>query len=86
MKDNLNRVILNLHSSNRLIHIIQPRSITQADRLLNTPAPLVDNTRTTHSPTLPHSQLKTIIVSSTSSSSLAQEATKTPCNQPCNVV
>ncbi|MPC57991.1 hypothetical protein E2C01_051983 [Portunus trituberculatus] len=29
---------------------MQPRRITQADRLLNTPAPLVDKTRTTHSP------------------------------------
>ncbi|MPC71883.1 hypothetical protein E2C01_066173 [Portunus trituberculatus] len=28
----------------------KPCRITQADRLLNTPASLVDNTRTTHSP------------------------------------
>ncbi|MPC74844.1 hypothetical protein E2C01_069221 [Portunus trituberculatus] len=57
----------------------------QADMLLNTPAPLMDNMHTTHSFTLSRSQLKTKTESSTSSSSLAQQATKTPCNQPCNV-
>ncbi|MPC50364.1 hypothetical protein E2C01_044192 [Portunus trituberculatus] len=62
-----------------------PRHFTQANRLLNTPVPLVDNKRTTHSLTIPRSQLKTITVSSTSSSSFDQQATKTPCNEPCNV-
>ncbi|MPC26718.1 Transcriptional regulator ATRX [Portunus trituberculatus] len=48
--------------------------IMQADRLLNTPAPLVDKTRTTHSPVQNNNSV------SSSSSSLAQRATKKPCN------
>ncbi|MPC85439.1 hypothetical protein E2C01_080216 [Portunus trituberculatus] len=52
---------------------------------LNTPAPFMDKTRTTLSPTLPRSYFKTKTGSSTSSSSHAQHANKTPCNQPCKL-
>ncbi|MPC31543.1 hypothetical protein E2C01_024836 [Portunus trituberculatus] len=51
----------------------KPHCIVQADRFLNTPAPLVDNTCTT-----PPVQNNNSI--SSSSSSLTQLTTKTPCN------
>ncbi|MPC27254.1 hypothetical protein E2C01_020422 [Portunus trituberculatus] len=58
------------------------RRITQDDRLLNTPAPLLDKTRTAHSPTLPRSLFKTITASAAACLPSLKMPPKRPATSP----